>query len=170
MPRCYGRLTGVAYRVAEAKLTLLYTRGMESYDGRPFNGVKAALYYQGKLLVYQRDDKPGLRFADLWDFFGGGREDNETPFECLKREIQEELEITVNQTQVVFVKSFPAMHDPAQSAYFMVVRLAREDMDHMRFGSEGQGWKLVTVEDFLGDGTVIPYLKSRLQSYLESIS
>ena len=46
---------------------------------RLFHGVKAALLFGDKILVYKRDDKPGLRFANLWDMPGGGREGDETP-------------------------------------------------------------------------------------------
>lgn len=94
------------------------------YDGKDFVGVKAALFWGDKLLIYQRDNKPGLRFAGLWDFFGGGREDSETPFECLRRELGEELEIGIVDSQVLFTKKFPAMHDPTLNAYFMVIRLS----------------------------------------------
>ncbi len=134
-----------------------------------FNGVKIALLYEGKLLVYLRDDKPGLRFAGLWDFFGGGREKQETPFECIKREIIEELQISLQETQITFTKIFPAMHDPTQSAYFMVAELSEENVDNIKFGSEGQEHKFVEVDEFMKSEDYVPLLKPRLKSYLESV-
>jgi 8-oxo-dGTP diphosphatase len=139
-------------------------------DDTEFSGVKAALLYQGKLLVYQRDDTPGLRFAGLWDFFGGGREDNETPYECIRRELQEELEIDIDKRQIVFQSIFPAMHDPSQSAYFMVVNLTDENASSFRFGSEGQQYKFVEIDEFMNSDDFIPLLKPRLRSYLRTLS
>lgn len=139
------------------------------YDGRPFTGVKAALLYDGKLLVYQRDDKPGLRFAGLWDFFGGGREGGEVPYECLARELNEELEITIKSSQVIFSKVFPAMHDPSQDAYFMVVSLSKENVSAMKFGSEGQAHKFIDIDEFLRSNEFVSFLKPRLESYLRKV-
>lgn len=138
------------------------------YDGKDFVGVKAALYYDGNILVYRRDDKPGLRFAGMWDFFGGGREGEETPIECLVRELYEELEINIRPEQVVFTRVFPAMHDPTLDAYFMAVELSDDQAKNFRFGSEGVECKFVATDDFMADNQTIPDLKPRLVSYLNS--
>ena len=45
----------------------------------------------GKILIAQR--RPGDRMAGLWEFPGGKIEDGETPQQCLKRELWEELEM-----------------------------------------------------------------------------
>lgn len=132
-----------------------------------FNGVKAALYYNGKLLVYLRDNKPDLRFANMWDFFGGGREGNESPVECIIREVNEELEIRLLPKQISFQKFFPAMYDSQQKAYFMVAHLTDENMRRLRFGSEGQEYALMTVDEFMQHSAAIPFLKERLQTYLD---
>lgn len=136
------------------------------YDGKDFTGVKAALLWNDQLLVYQRDDRPGLRFAGMWDFFGGGREGTETPFECLRRELKEELEIAIESQQVIFSKVFPAMHDESIDAYFMVVHLTDRQVRAYKFGSEGQQCKFVGINDFMADDSVVPDLKPRLLSYL----
>jgi len=135
-----------------------------------FTGAKAALLYKEEILVYQRDNKPGLRFAGKWDFFGGGREGSETPFECLVREIEEELKIVIRENQVVFSVIFPAMHDPSVDAYFMVVQLTDDNAAQYQFGSEGQRCKFIGINQFLADDTFIPDLKSRMMSYLKSQS
>ena len=135
-----------------------------------FNGVKVALLYEGKLLVYLRDNKPGLRFSGLWDFFGGGREGQETPFECIKRELIEELGITLEEKQIIFKKTFPAMHDPSQTGYFMVAQLTKENVDNIEFGSEGQEYKFVEIEEFMQSEDCVPLLKPRLKSYLDTLN
>src|SRR3954447_23330114 len=51
----------------------------------------ALLFHKGKLLITQR--KRGTHLAGLWEFPGGKREAGETPEECLRRELREELSI-----------------------------------------------------------------------------
>jgi 8-oxo-dGTP diphosphatase len=132
-----------------------------------FNGVKAALIYDGKLVMYLRDNKPGLRFANLWDFPGGGREGEETPLECLVREVLEEFSITLNPSSILWQREYPAMHDPAQRAWFFVVSITQKELDAILFGSEGQRWAMVPIEDFFVRDDVVPDLKGRLQDYLD---
>src|SRR5258708_18449267 len=99
-----------------------------------FLGVKVALLLNNSLLVIQRDNKPGLRFAGLWDFPGGGREDDESPFACAAREIKEELDIDLQESSILFQEVYPAMHDPTIKAYFMVVRITEKDVSAIAFG------------------------------------
>lgn len=47
----------------------------------------------GEILLQQRDDKPDLRYAGYWTFFGGAVEDGEHPEEAIRRELVEELEL-----------------------------------------------------------------------------
>ena len=132
-----------------------------------FVGVKVALLFGDKLLVFLRDDKPGLRFAGMWDFPGGGRENNETPFECIVREVDEEFSIKMKPESILWQKAFPAMHDPKLTGYFMVARITQGDIDDIKFGSEGQKWTLMAVEEFLSRDDVVPHLKERLSTYLK---
>ena len=53
----------------------------------------AILIKDGRVLIAKR--KATDRLANKWEFPGGKVEDNETPEECLKREMQEELGIDV---------------------------------------------------------------------------
>jgi 8-oxo-dGTP diphosphatase len=132
-----------------------------------FIGVKAALLLENqKLVLIRRDNKPGLRFAGLWDFPGGSREDDETPFECVSREIKEELGIELRENSIIWQKVHPAMHDSKLSAYFMVIKVTNDDVSEIKFGDEGQGWKLVTINEFMNSNDGVEPLKGRLQDYL----
>ncbi len=132
-----------------------------------FNGVKSAVFFKEQLVVYLRDNKPGLRFANMWDFPGGGREDNETRYETLAREIDEEFTIKITEDQIVWWKQYPAMHDSSQNAYFAVVNIDQEQIDSIQFGSEGQKWRLMPVSEFMELPDAVPLLKQRLQDYLD---
>lgn len=47
----------------------------------------------GDVLLQQRDDKPGLRYAGYWTIFGGSVEAGETFEEAIQRELIEELQL-----------------------------------------------------------------------------
>ena len=46
---------------------------------------------KGEILLYMRDNKPGIPFPNHWDLFGGHIEEGETPEEALVREVKEEM-------------------------------------------------------------------------------
>lgn len=48
---------------------------------------------KGELLLYLRDNKPGIPFPGHWDLIGGHVEEGETPEQALVREAREELNI-----------------------------------------------------------------------------
>ena len=133
-----------------------------------FIGVKIALVHNNELLVIQRDDKPGLRFAGLWDFAGGGREGRETPEECVIREVAEELGLNLSPSRIAWKSVHPAMHDSSIDAYFMVAAINEEDIANIVFGDEGQGWKMMSIDEFMKSEDVVPALKGRLDTYLQS--
>jgi 8-oxo-dGTP diphosphatase len=50
-----------------------------------------------QLLIYLRDDKPGIPFPNHWDFLGGHLEEGETPEQALVREVKEEIGVDLKQ-------------------------------------------------------------------------
>jgi 8-oxo-dGTP diphosphatase len=54
----------------------------------------------GRLVIYLRDDKPEIPFANCWDFFGGHVEPGETPEQALARELSEELGVELTNFQL----------------------------------------------------------------------
>jgi 8-oxo-dGTP diphosphatase len=61
--------------------------------------VAAALYdLKGNILLAQRPE--GKAMAGLWEFPGGKIEQNERPEQALARELQEELAITVTESDL----------------------------------------------------------------------
>ena len=58
---------------------------------KPLVVTAAVIEKEGRILIAKR--KQGWRFAGKWEFPGGKIESEETPEECLKRELREELGI-----------------------------------------------------------------------------
>lgn len=134
-----------------------------------FTGVKIALLHNARLLMIQRDDKPGINFPGLWDFPGGARDDEESPIECVTREVNEELAIKLHSDSIIYMQKHPAMHDPKLTALFMVAKISDKDVDGIKFGNEGQGWKFMGIDEFMKSNDVVEPLKGRLQEYLDSV-
>lgn len=51
----------------------------------------AVVYLDGKILITRR--APGEQLAGLWEFPGGKLEPEETPQDCITRELREELDV-----------------------------------------------------------------------------
>lgn len=51
------------------------------------------LNHNNEVLLLLRDDKPEIPFPNMWDIPGGKVEENETPENGIRREMNEELEL-----------------------------------------------------------------------------
>jgi 8-oxo-dGTP diphosphatase len=127
-----------------------------------FDGAKAAVFLGQGLLVYRRDDRPGLRHAGLWDFPGGGREGAETPRQTLRREVMEEFGLDLPDASLRWQRSFAASHDPALRVWFFVACLPAAAAGRVRFGDEGQEWRLMSWPRFRDLPDAVPDLAPRL--------
>ena len=132
-----------------------------------FSGCKIALICDDKLLTILRDNISSIPWPNMWELPGGGREGEETPFECVQREVFEELGLKLEEADIVWVKAYQGMLDPDKTSIFMVGTITQEDFASIVFGDEGQAYQMMDVSQFLADDKVIPQLQSRLRDYLE---
>ena len=56
------------------------------------SGSKAVVYQQNAYLLQLRDRVPTITYPARWSFFGGEIEADESPWQALQRELEEELE------------------------------------------------------------------------------
>ena len=141
---------------------------MELLDSRiDFTGCKIALICDGQILTILRDDKEDIPWPNMWELPGGGREGNETPFECVAREVYEELNIQLSKDDVIWSRVYPSMLDENKKSVFLVGKLTQEQFESIIFGDEGQGYKLVSFEEFLTSDRVVPQLQERVRDYVE---
>ena len=132
-----------------------------------FTGCKIALFCGDKLLTILRDDKLNIPYPNTWELPGGGREGDESPFECVAREVYEELGIHLTEDCLLWSKVYPSMLFEGKESVFLVGKLRQEQFDSIVFGDEGQGYKLMRIEEFLGSDRVVPQLQERLKDYLK---
>ena len=141
---------------------------MELLDSRmDFQGCKIALICGDKVLTILRDDKETIPWPNMWELPGGGREGDESPFECAAREVYEELGIHLTEDCLLWSKVYPSMLFKGQQSVFMVGQLSQEQFDNITFGDEGQCFKLMTIEEFLTLDQVVPQLQERVRDYVE---
>ena len=130
-----------------------------------FTGCKIALFCGDKLLTILRDDKASIPWPNMWELPGGGREGDESPFECVEREVFEELGIHLTEDCLLWSKVYPSMLFTDKQSVFLVGQLRQEQFDNITFGDEGQGYQLMNVKEFLSSSQVVPHLQERLKDY-----
>ena len=139
------------------------------WDGRDFGGAKIALIHNGSLVAYLRDDKPTIPYPNSWDLPGGGREDGESPIDCALRETEEEFGIRLPRERLMWEKFYPSVQSGRPGGYFLAARILRDEIDSIRFGDEGQVWKMMPIREFLMKSGVAPGLIARLEDCLAAL-
>jgi len=135
-------------------------------DDEAFSGAKIALICGPQLVTYRRDAKPSIPWPGLWDLPGGGREGEETPEACALREVEEEFGLVLLSEQVHWCRSYPSITAPGLATYFLAAAIGEDEVAAIRFGDEGQYWKMMAFAEFLGHAEAIPHLQERLADYL----
>ena len=151
--------------MAEGTRGLRGPREQASIAQKPFSGAKIVLKFENRLLAYLRDDKPDIPFPGRWDLPGGGREGSETPAECAMREACEEFGLRIPVGRIVWSRRYPSPSGGLDS-HFLVAPLLAGEIEQIIFGSEGQRWRMMTVERFLTRKDAVPALQTRLADYI----
>lgn len=136
------------------------------WDGRPFSGTKIALVCGAALIAYLRDHKEGIPFPGLWDLPGGGREGEESPVECVIREVEEEFGLRIASERVQKLRRYESPSPPGLDTYFCIASVGIEEIERIQFGEEGQRWSLMPIADFIVHEEAVPHLQKRLVDLL----
>jgi 8-oxo-dGTP diphosphatase len=131
-----------------------------------FHGAKLALFAGDALIVILRDDIPDIPWPNHWDMPGGGREGNETPLDCVLREVREELGLRIDPDCVVWGKRFDP---PSSYKWFFVGHLPAGVVDDIVFGDEGQRWELMSPDQYYALPNHIARFADRLRLYLSGV-
>lgn len=131
-----------------------------------FGGAKIALLCAGDLLVYLRDEKSGIPWPGCWDLPGGGREGNETPVACVRRETQEEFGMVLQRQQILWQRRYGGIGPGRPATWFMLGEITPAQIASIRFGDEGQRWQMMPVDEFIQHSQGIAHLRQRLAQAL----
>lgn len=129
----------------------------------PFTGAKLAILVGDRLVAILRDDIATIPFPNHWDLPGGGREGDETPVETVLRETQEEIGISFAPGDLIWSEAYPV---DAATEWLFVTEQPHFTPDQVRFGNEGQYWRLVTIDWFLCKARAVPHQPGRLRNYV----
>ena len=86
---------------------------------------------RSEILLVLRDDIPQIRYPNMWDIPGGTAGENETPEECITREIEEELGLVLTGPVLFEKREF---QDRVEFTFW---QRADFDVEHIRL-TEGQ--------------------------------
>ena len=131
-----------------------------------FVGCKLVLVQGSQLLTYLRDDRPGLNWPGMWDLPGGGREGDETPEDCVLRELAEEFGLRLDPGRLAWRQEWPSMMDAARRSVFYAGRITPTEIAAIRFGDEGQSWRMMGIAAFLAHDRAIPEMQRRVSAAL----
>ena len=99
----------------------------------------------GKLIVQQRDDKPGITNPGMVSLFGGTSHEGESPIETLRRELQEELELEVNSNNLLLQT---VKHENGTNVACSIYIVTGVDAEKLKL-HEGAGFATGTPEELL---------------------
>ncbi len=93
----------------------------------------------GRYAFQLRDNRPDVAYADYWGLFGGWMERGETPEQCIRREVLEELGVTLDPTRLEYLA-----HRRAGDIVAHVFRYpAKNALDTAEL-HEGQRWEFLS--------------------------
>ena len=68
---------------------------------------------------------------------------------------------------LLWSKVYPSMLFEDKQSVFLVGQLTQDQFDKIVFGDEGQGYKLMGIEEFLDSDKVVPQLQDRVRDYFK---
>jgi 8-oxo-dGTP diphosphatase len=95
---------------------------------------------EGKVLLFLRDNIPDLPYPNMWDVPGGHVEPNESPENCIIREMKEEMDLDIDEFEL-----FSKIEFEDRIEYSFWAR-ADFDIDNIEL-TEGQKLKWFTRDD-----------------------
>ena len=119
----------------------------------------------GKYIMQSRGYNPGIHNPGGVSLFGGGQEGDETPLECLIRELLEEIELEVHDAELLWVSQglSPDKITPAERYHYLIRDVALLSLVQ----HEGDAIMVMTFEEIQVHPKVPEGLKKRFLEHRE---
>lgn len=129
-------------------------------DGQAFAATKLILTCGPDLLVCLRDDFDHIPWPGHWDLPGGGREGAESAPACALRELHEEfgLHLPPARLEATFAFANPS----GGVSVFYTGHITPAEIAAIRFGDEGQCWRMMPVADYIAHPRAVPHFRQRV--------
>lgn len=131
-------------------------------DGMDFVAAKLVLTCGDDLLVLLRDDFDHIDWPDHWDLPGGGREGEESAVGCALRELSEEFGLDLAPERLTGRVAFPSPAGSGRVAIFFTGRISPDEIASIRFGDEGQCWRMMPVRDYIAHPRAVGHFRPRV--------
>lgn len=129
-------------------------------------GAKIGLIRGAEVLTILRDDFGHIPWPGYWDLPGGGVEVGESAEDCVLRELEEELGLRLPPERLLWRSDYPSVDFPGRTGAFFLAEIVAAEIGAVRFGDEGQGWRMMAVAEFLDHPKAVPFLQDRLRRAL----
>lgn len=138
----------------------LETEGrVPSSDRLDLDSVAALIFRpDGRYLLQHREDRSDISYPNWWSLFGGARDPDERAEDAMRRELREELELTVSKCTPFLGCTFEIwFQERLTRKIFFSVEASSSEIQNIVL-HEGQGLAWFTVDEILARGrTIVPY-------------
>lgn len=100
---------------------------------------------QTNKLLFQKRPKKAKWNPNVWGFFGGKAELNETPNQTLIREIKEEINFNLENKNFKFIEKYFYENTNCHFYYYFISESEKKELELL----EGQGWTWEIFENAL---------------------
>ena len=130
-----------------------------------FIGIKGMVFIDNKIIVIRRDNNTKI-FPLCIDLPGGGREQEESPFETFKRELKEELNIDISKEDILSAYLYNDETYRDRLAFFVITKNLDIEKEDVILGDEGLEFKFIKPEEFINLNDSVPHLQLEVRKYL----
>ncbi|GLK66111.1 NUDIX domain-containing protein [Paracoccus kondratievae] len=123
------------------------------------------LTHGGHLLTCLRDDYDWIPFPAHWDLPGGGAEPGESPIECALRELHEEFGLRIDPGRLT-ARVFDSSASVGRDSWLFHGLISKDEIAAIRFGDEGQEWRMMPVAEFVAHPRAVPHFRDRVRLVL----
>jgi 8-oxo-dGTP diphosphatase len=136
---------------------------------RNFHGVKGLVFIGDKMLVYRRDTNTDS-FPLHIDLPGGGKENHESPFDAFKREVEEEIGIQIDKSDIRYAKKYVSPMDSSKESYFIATKSLGIEEKDIVFGNEGLEFFLMNPKEYLNLSDGINRQQNKVTECLDNLN